>query len=87
MIRRYLQCDICGDKWDITDTDLSERVNPGLIYMNNRALEGVRQFKLMKLTAEDNKMTSVRSIDLDICDKCYNKLDRFIYELAKGEEK
>jgi hypothetical protein len=24
MIRRYLQCDICGDKWDITDSDLGE---------------------------------------------------------------
>ena len=84
MIRRYLQCDICGDKWDITDIDLSERVNPGLIYMNNRALEGVRQFKLMKLTALDEDRISVDN--LDICDGCYNKLDRFIYELANGED-
>lgn len=84
MERRYLQCDICGSKWDITDTSLAERINPGLCYINNRVKEGVRHFKLMSLSAIDDNKISV--VDLDLCDGCYNKLDRFIFELANGGE-
>lgn len=84
MERRYLQCDICGDKWDITNTDLSSYVSPGLCYNNNKVREGVRQFKILKLTAASDGR--VMSDDLDLCDGCYNKLDRFIYDLTKGEE-
>ena len=84
MIRRYLQCDICGDKWDITNTDLDGRVNPGLSYIHNKVKEGVRQFKVMKLSYLGDGR--VPCDDLDICDKCYNKIDRFIFDLARGDE-
>lgn len=85
MQRLYLQCDICGDKWDITDTDLSKLINPGLRYNNNEVRKGVRQFKIVRQKAVSDN--SIICDDLDICNECYNKLDRFIYELAKGEEK
>ena len=81
MERRYLQCDICGDLWDITDTELNPLVNPGLQYNNKRVREGVRWFKILKQkSAEDGR---VMSSDIDICDGCYNKLDRFIYDISE----
>ena len=84
MVRRYLQCDICGDKWDITDTELMERVNPGLTYIHNKVKDGVRYFKIVKLSYEDDGRVPCN--DLDICDNCYNKIDGFIFNLARGEE-
>lgn len=83
MLRKFLICDICGDKWDITNTDYADKVDPGEYYNHNKVREGCRQFRIQKMEVKsDDRMYFER---LDLCDKCYNKLDRFIYELAKGE--
>lgn len=84
MERRYLQCDICGDKWDITNTELNPMVNPGLQYHNKRVREGVRQFKIIKQRAIEDGI--IVSDEFDICDGCYNKIDRFIFDIANEEE-
>lgn len=83
MIKKILTCDICGDKWDITNTDYADKVDPGEFYQINKVREGCRQFRLQKMEVKlDDYMHYER---LDLCDKCYNKLDRFIYDLTKGE--
>ena len=84
MERRYLQCDICGDKWDITNTELKPMVNPGISYHNKRVREGVRQFKILRERAdEDGRIVSDY---IDLCDACYNKLDRFIFDITNDLE-
>lgn len=84
MIRRYLQCDICSSKWDITNTDLGDQYEPGSIYFEHKVRDGVRAFNIQ--TVELKSDDRIYRNNLDICDECYNKLDRFIFELAKGEE-
>ncbi len=83
MIRKFLTCDICGDKWDITDTNLNDKVSAGLVYTMDKAREGCRRFHLQSIEVKADDL--MYREDLDICDKCYNKLDRFIYDLTKGE--
>ena len=83
MLRRYLTCDICGDKWDITDTEYADKIDPGYWYIYNKAIEGCRQFRIQRMEVKtDNRLYYE---NLDICDKCYNKIDRFIYDLARGD--
>lgn len=84
MLRKYLTCDICGSKWDITNTPFDDRVDPGTCYRNAKVMDGVRKFGVYTLTAHEDTRVSMEN--LDMCDKCYNKLDRFIYELANEEE-
>lgn len=85
MERRYLQCDLCGDKWDITNTELSGLISPGYFYHRNKVKEGVRMFRIVKEKAIDDER--VIGNDLDLCDGCYNRLDRFIFDLTKRKEK
>lgn len=82
MLRKFLSCDLCGDKWDITDTDYYKMINPGLYYTNNKVIEGSRQFVILRATALSEDRVS--KTDLDICDKCYNKLERFMFDLKEG---
>lgn len=84
MIRKFLTCDICGDKWDITDTNLNDKVSAGLVYTMDKAREGYRRFHLQSIEVKSDDL--MYREDLDICDKCYNKLDRFIYDLTKEGE-
>lgn len=82
MIRKILSCDICGSKWDITDTDLFEKINPGLCYANDKIVGGCRRFDILSVRAlsEDK----IARDYMDICDNCYNKIDRFIFDLKEG---
>lgn len=84
MIRKFLTCDICGDKWDITETNLNDKVSAGLVYTMDKAREGYRRFHLQSIEVKSDDL--MYREDLDICDKCYNKLDRFIYDLTKEGE-
>lgn len=82
MVRIYLTCDICGSKWDITDTDYAKNVYPGTMYIHTRVKEGIRNMIIQngKVTDDDR----LERNDMDICDKCYNKIDRFIFDLKEG---
>lgn len=82
MIRKFLTCDICGDKWDITDTNLNDKVSAGLVYTMDKVRDGCRRFHLQSIEVKSDDL--MYREDLDICDKCYNKLDKFIYDLANG---
>lgn len=84
MLRKYLSCDICGSKWDITNTDLNDKTMPGYNYTVNKVREGCRRFHFQTIEVKSDDRAYKE--DLDICDKCYNKLDRFIFELANEEE-
>ena len=85
MVRKYLECDICGDKWDITNTNFGDKPYPGTIYIHRNIKECLRTFIIQKgkVTFDDR----LERHDMDICDKCYKKIDRFIYDLAKEKEK
>lgn len=84
MTRTYIKCDLCGDMWDVTDTKLSKFTNPGFFYHNNKVREGVRRFRIVKerAVADDHIMGD----DLDLCDKCYNAIERFIFSLSEEGE-
>lgn len=79
MVRRYLQCDICGDKWDITDTKLNNALCPTTAYISQCIKDGKRQYKIYKATVTDDERTETDAID--ICDRCYNAIEKFMYSL------
>lgn len=82
MVRTYLQCDLCGSKWDITFTDINKVICPGWAYTQNCIKEGRRKYIIK--TGEYQSEGRTEMNDLDICDKCYNAIDRFLFSL--GEE-
>lgn len=85
MTRTYLQCDLCGDKWDVTDTDYYKNsVYPGLQYVKDCVSTGRRQFIIQKVNFTTDER--LERDDLDICDRCYNAIDRFLFSLGKEEE-
>ena len=84
MVKKILQCDICGDKWDITNTDYCDYVYPGYSYIKECIREGKRTYIIKIGTAcEDGR---VEEDEIDICDKCYRSIDRFIERLKIDEE-
>ena len=84
MIRTYLQCDICGDKWDITDNDINDFTSPGWAYIR-QCIKDERRKYLIKIGKykDDGR---IEADDIDICDKCYNAIDRFIFSLKEDKE-
>lgn len=82
MVRTYLNCDICGDKWDITETNYARIPYPGTRYVHDCVKKSKRTIIIHtgKVTVDDR----LELDEMDICDKCYNKIDRFIYDLTKG---
>lgn len=80
----YLQCDLCGSKWDITCTPLSNAIKPGWAYNRQCLKEGRRKYIIK--TGEPKGDGNIELNDLDICDKCYNAIDRFLFSLGKEEE-
>lgn len=83
MIRTYINCDICGDKWDITETDYARHQYPGTRYIHDCVKKSKRTMIIHTGTVTNDRLV----LDcMDICDKCYNKIDRFIYDLTKGAE-
>ena len=84
MVLKYLSCDICGNKWNITNTNYADKPYPGTIYIHRNIKECLRTFIVQKgkVTFDDR----LERDDMDICDKCYKKIDKFIYDLAKGGE-
>lgn len=86
MIRTYLQCDLCGDKWDITSTEYSSRLNyPGTAYIKDCLKDGRRRYIIQKGKVTDDDR--LERDDIDICDKCYNKIERLFYDMnRKGED-
>jgi hypothetical protein len=84
MKRTYLQCDLCGDKWDITFTEMNKAIYPGWAYTSQCIKDGKRKFIIKTGTYTDDGR--VEMDDIDICDKCYNALDRFLFSLGEEEE-
>ena len=81
MIRKIIKCDICGDTWDITDTDLSTFYNPGSEYRRRKIIDGSVTYILSVGNNEGDEIIS--SSPLDLCTGCYNKLDRFIFSMKE----
>ena len=82
MVLKYLSCDLCGNKWNITNTNYAERPYPGTRYIHNCVKEGSRNMIIQtgKVTDDDR----LERDDMDICDKCYKKIEKFIYNLGNG---
>lgn len=84
MIKTYLKCEICGDEWNITDLPYSRNINPGVNYTNDCVFEGKRHFTIEKLVATTD--CRIELSNMDICDRCYLKIDRFINDLREESE-
>ena len=84
MIRTYLQCDLCGSKWDITFTEYNKSICPGSNFTSQCIREGRRKVIIKMGTPQDDGR--IEYDDLDICDKCYNALDRFMFSLSEEGE-
>lgn len=87
MIRTYLQCDLCGDKWDISDTNYQKTCNyPGSAYVKDCISRGRRKYIIQKGTYTTDER--LERDDLDICDRCYSKLNTLIMSIKmESEEK
>lgn len=84
MERRVLQCDICGNRWDITNTQYAFRPCPGTAYIHQEVKNNKRNLMLQKLkVTSDDRMERE---DIDICDCCYYKIDKFIGNIINEEE-
>lgn len=84
MIRTYLQCDLCGSKWDITFTNYNKAICPGWGYTSKCIEEGKRKFIIK--TGNHTDDGRIEMDDIDICDKCYNAIDRFMFSLSEEGE-
>lgn len=80
MIRTYLQCDFCGDKWDISDTKYYKSgSSPGYSYVKDCISRGKRKYIIQKGTFTTDER--LEKDDMDICDRCYNKLNTLIMSI------
>lgn len=84
MIRIYLTCDICGSKWEITNTEYANKPYPGTRYIHNCVKEDRRNIIIQKGKVTDDDR--LERDDMDICDRCYRMIDRFIFDLKEGKE-
>ena len=81
MIRSYLQCDLCGNKWDITDTSHYNTIYPGSSYIKDCISRGRRKYILQKGNfTEDGRL---ERDDIDICDRCYSKINTLIMSIER----
>lgn len=81
MVVKYLQCDICGDKWDITGTRLNDSICPSMSYVTELVKNGKRKYIIKKGTATDDGRLELDCVD--ICDECYNKLNTLFMRIAR----
>lgn len=84
MIKTYIKCEICGDEWDITGMPYAKDINPGGRYINDCVFNGKRYFNIQKLVAATD--LRIELYNMDICDRCYLKIDRFINDLREESE-
>lgn len=83
MTRVYIICDICGSKWEITNTEYANKPYPGTRYIRNCVKEDRRNIIIQKGKSNGYKL---ERYDMDICDRCYRMIDRFIFDLKEGKE-
>lgn len=71
MIHEVVVCERCGSRWDLTDAALDE--SSYIKNINNR-----RCFTIKTIEYNRAAGTYFEGRRIDLCDECYNRIDRFI---------
>ena len=79
MVRTLLQCDICGNTWDITFTDYNTAISPEYTYVRQCIKDEKRKYIIKTGTYTDDGR--IETDEVDICDNCYNKLNNLIMNI------
>lgn len=77
MIHKVVVCERCGSQLDLTDANLDDEAS----YLKN--IYDRRSFTIKTIGCNRAAGTFFEDRRIDLCDGCYNKIDRFIYG---GEE-
>lgn len=72
MIHKVVVCERCGSRLDLTDVALDEAS-----YLKN--IFDRRSFTIKTIGYNRAAGTFFEDRRIDLCDGCYNKIDRFIY--------